>query len=148
MRSERKSSISMDRTPGAVGPGAYEAGGADLGSRSRPGFAGFASSAHRNLNQDKSTKNTTPGPGSYQVRPQDTPVQAVSSNAFRTGVARLAPSAPGSSVFCSSSVVENPAPNAYGSGGFLNRTKLQKKAPKERAYLVVGSRSMPAEGVG
>ena len=97
-------------TPGSVGPGTY--GGLKLSTGKQPNFAAFASSNARNLNQNTLTSAHTPGPGSYLTAPR-VRRRMVSSNVFKTAIARLAPSAPGSTMFRSSTIADNPGPGQY-----------------------------------
>lgn len=98
-------------TPGAVGPGTY-APGRKLSTGRQPNFAAFASSNARKLNYNTNTSAVTPGPGSY-VRAPKVSRKDVTSNVFKTTIARLAPSAPGSTTFCPSSIADNPGPGQY-----------------------------------
>lgn len=63
----------------------------------------------------KEWKNRNPGPGSYAAEPQKlfNTVEDKALNSFTTKIARLCPTAPGSSVFKSPTYVENPAPDTY-----------------------------------
>lgn len=97
-------------TPGSVGPGTY--GGRKLSVAKQPNFAAFASSNARKLNQNNYTSALTPGPGSYVKAPRVTR-KLVSNNIFKTTIARLAPSAPGSTMFRASTIADNPGPGQY-----------------------------------
>ena len=103
--------IVQHSTPTAVGPGTY-APGHKLSTSRQPNFAAFASSNARKLNQNTHTSALTPGPGSY-VRASEVSRKDVSNNVFKTSIARLAPSAPGSTVFRLSTIVDNPGPGQY-----------------------------------
>ena len=67
-----------------------------------PQRSGFGT-AHRNLNKNRSTSSETPGPGAFDLAGAAVKREAGKSNSFRSGVARLGPVAPGSSVFLPSS---------------------------------------------
>jgi len=112
-RSTRNTKVAImvqHSTPGTVGPGTY-APGRKLSCR-QPNFAAFASSNARKLNHTTNTSAVTPGPGSY-VRAPRVSRRDVSSNVFKTTIARLAPSAPGSTTFCPSTIADNPGPGQY-----------------------------------
>ena len=98
-------------TPGEIGPGSYTPR-RKLNTSKQPNFAAFASSNARKLNQNTHTSALTPGPGSY-VRASKVSRREVSSNIFKTNIARLAPSAPGSTIFRLSTIADNPGPGQY-----------------------------------
>lgn len=115
------------------GPGSYQQ--SKFVDRS-PNFAGFASSTERMPFGGKLA--STPGPGSY-VQSRRIERRKVSSSAFRTSASRLCPSAPGSTVFAESTVVEVPGPGEYH-----NSTKIMKRRPKPKtSRLLVQSRFNP-----
>ncbi|RLN96019.1 hypothetical protein BBJ28_00010460, partial [Nothophytophthora sp. Chile5] len=102
-RSKRVSAFGAGAsTPAIVAPGSYalEQATTSFGARTqRPLFSSFATSEKRNLNENKTTSAITPG--------------LTPSNAFITKISRFAPSAPGSTIFRSSSVQDNPGPGSY-----------------------------------
>ena len=112
-RAERQTDRSIMRnagTDGNVGPGSY--GVSIMASTAAPSYAGFSSSDARRLNNNKSQAAANPGPGSYLSQPYSQ-VHGCSSNAFKTSVPRLAPTAPGSTLFQESTSRENPGPGDY-----------------------------------
>jgi hypothetical protein len=140
-RSERKNGLESDRTPAGVGPASYGTEKAGAVRAPLPQRSGFGT-AHRNLNKNRSTSSETPGPGAFDLAGAAVKREAGKSNSFRSGVARLGPVAPGSSVFLPSSVVDNPGAGSYGE--ILNPYVPDKKAPKARGYIVVATRHPPA----
>ncbi|KAJ8602366.1 hypothetical protein CTAYLR_004203 [Chrysophaeum taylorii] len=108
-RNTTQSIVHASSTPGTVGPGSY-APPRSLKTSSQPNFAAFASSNARGLSQDQ--ESSTPGPGSYlAVRTVER--KPVTNNAFKTSIARMAPSAPGSTCYVESSAARNPGPGMY-----------------------------------
>jgi len=131
---------------GSVGPGTYATDRHITGKE--PNFAAFASSNDRKLNSNTNTSANTPGPGSY-VYATDIPRKSVTNNCFKTSTARLAPPHPGSTPFCSSSVVDNPGPGQYStialikSPSHLRRFKHRGKSAASRVASLTAMRFNP-----
>lgn len=114
-RSKRVSPFDVTLTPAAVGPGAYapEKSVTSFKSEMRPLYSGFAASEKRDLNANKTTSATTPGPGAYIATSGQPDSPTATSNVFATKISRFAPSAPGSTIYRPSSIQDNPGPGAY-----------------------------------
>ena len=95
----------LQATPSTVGPGAYSST-SGVG-KTRPSFAGFSTSASRKLTAVQDG-GTMPGPGAYipdaMAEIPKNVDKRFSSNNFKSKVARLAPSYPGSTAYTASSV--------------------------------------------
>ena len=107
-----------------------------------PNFAAFGSSDRRQSGQSAKSKQE-PGPGSYLEMPL-VERREVSSLAFRSGMQRLGPTAPGSTVYAESSAARNPGPGAY-----VTRREAPQKRPSQprcdaatRVLLTTGSDSL------
>ena len=118
-------------TSSHVGPGSYNhTGGVSSTGGAAKSYAGFMTSAVRpSTTGGSGGSEDYPGPGAYHLpanppaggvgRPSTAGLSGGQSNCFSTKVARFAPSAPGSTVFRPSSVVDNPGPGRYTvQGGF------------------------------
>ena len=114
-RSERRTEYWKDNTPNVVAPGTYDVPGAIPNSPSfgKGQIAPFNSIKEREVH-DK--MNNFPGPGYYQQNfsSNDNRVSSANeNNSFATKVSRFAPTAPGSTVFKTSTSFFNPGPGSY-----------------------------------
>ncbi|KAF4140539.1 Sperm-tail PG-rich repeat [Phytophthora infestans] len=142
-RSKRVSAFGADGpTPAAVAPGSYtpEQFITSFGIQARrPLFSSFATTEKRNLNENKTTSATTPGPGAYLDESRNQR-GSPPSNVFASKIARFAPSAPGSTVFSASSVQDNPGPGSYlrpsSSPPSNNQREHQHQWPRKFAHLI------------
>ncbi|KAJ1445598.1 hypothetical protein M885DRAFT_549418 [Pelagophyceae sp. CCMP2097] len=115
-------------TPSVVGPGTYAPKKlSPAAAAAQPNFAAFASSAARRLAVGGTTADT-PGPGSY-VAVRGVSRAAANANIFRSNVDRIAPCAPGSSVFLAASSATSPGPGSYAAADAF-RFKPAPKAPR------------------
>jgi len=108
-RAERNSDLSNLRTTEFAAPGRY-----DLRKpiKHTPNFCGFGNS---DTTRSKDTSSSQlPGPGAYISDPEPSFFEATNAG-FKSTSARLAPTAPGSSAFMSSTIEQNPGPGRYNS---------------------------------
>lgn len=114
-RSERKTDFWKDPTPKVVAPGTY-----DPKDKTEAGtLIGRGSTAPFNTIKEREVHNkvdNNPGPGFYKAN-YNTNENRVSTanpnNSFVTKVNRFAPTAPGSTVFKTSTSFFNPGPGSY-----------------------------------
>eukprot|EP00743_Colponemidia_sp_Colp-15_P004159 GILK01004488.1.p1 GENE.GILK01004488.1~~GILK01004488.1.p1 ORF type:complete len:602 (-),score=58.48 GILK01004488.1:151-1956(-) len=143
VRSPRNIDFQAINTPADIGPGYYEvpAGGArKLGTPSSNSYAPFMSLDEKKLNENRTTSAITPGPGSYREAPSPKPKvyeSDIPSNAFATKVPRFAPVAPGSSVYKSSTIVDNPGPGSYSTDAQWTREERRSQDSHPHPSLTV-----------
>lgn len=129
-RSERNTDFWAASTPKEVGPGTYALPITSARAASVPFSVGtLRSSSHLILNEGK------PGPGAYDpnTRRSSSP-NKIGSSSFISKQPRLAPNAPGSSVFCFPSSFKNPGPGSYEVRG--KHHKIKNKKPHVRTVVV------------
>lgn len=80
----------------------------------------FDSLQEKWLNQNQTTSRITPGPGTYLgsevlelVMPSPRVSTSLGASTLRSSVKRFAPTAPGSTVFTTSTIAKNPGPGTY-----------------------------------
>lgn len=101
-----------------VAPGSYKSL-AELAPPIKESSAPFQSLQEKVLNPIQGTARITPGPGTYvgQKLPETSGFMndslGISKVAFKSATRRLAPSAPGSTVFKASTIEDNPGPGTY-----------------------------------
>lgn len=114
-RTERKTEYWKDNTPNVVAPGSYDV---PTGVPSSPSFGKGQAVPFNSVKEreDHFKVNNFPGPGYYQKNftvNENRISTANESNSFATKVSRFAPSAPGSTVFNTSTSFFNPGPGTY-----------------------------------
>lgn len=132
-RSPRAIDFSHRSTADKVGPGTYSNTHNEVTRAFEEKGVPFQSLQEKDLCQNKNTSAITPGPGAY-IDPDDgtimgVPVGKRQTSVFKSVSRRMCPTAPGSSTFLPSTIVENPGPGSYA----LSKTwsKDKKLAPKE-----------------
>lgn len=117
-RAHRKTEFWSARTPANLGPGSYA--GSQVAS-ARDTAVKFAVKSERAVSSGPadrgfSLNDSFPGPGTYsqEVKQKDSSSRAGSSS-FANRQRRLAPNAPGATVFCYPSSFTNPGPGHYGT---------------------------------
>ena len=105
-----------------------------------PNFAGFGSSNTRRLATHEPQVSTTSraGPGSYLER-RVNEKEEVTSNVFKTNVARMGPSAPGSTAFVASSAAWTPGPGAYRTPTRPRETPTLKERETAAARVIAAT---------
>jgi len=102
-------------TEDLVAPGSYNVpldGFKTEGERPVP----FSSGVDKVCCPNLGTSGLTPGPGTYVGQPNNHhEASGLGPCSFKSKIARIGPSAPGSSVYCESTVHKNPGPGAYGT---------------------------------
>lgn len=94
-----------------VGPGSYSNTHNEVRQPLGEAPVPFLSLQERNLNANIGTSAITPGPGTYRCNPSSLSDHCPTS--LKSGVRRLGPTAPGSTVFTASTVEKNPGPGTY-----------------------------------
>ena len=124
------------------GPDAYEL--QNVGRpKSTPPYVAFHTTSNRS-DIAKGASGAGVAPGSYNIKGSvNVEIAKGKSNIFRSKSSRFAPTAPGSSVYRPSTILENPGPGNYTLSGFadkrvanINEEKLRKAAPKPRPQSV------------
>lgn len=132
LRAERKTSEFLgphDSTKPTVAPGSYEAESGIKVEMERP--VPFLSGADKVCCPNLTTSGMTPGPGAY-VAIKDSEANGIGPVAFKSKTPRIGPSAPGSTIFCSSSIEKNPGPGTYNRA---TEWELALKKPPKNAVL-------------
>ncbi|OWZ05005.1 hypothetical protein PHMEG_00022985 [Phytophthora megakarya] len=143
-RSKRMSAFGTGAsTPSTVAPGSYapEQVITSFGVHTqRPLFSSFATTEKRTLNENKTTSAITPGPGAYIGESRRHHIFS-HSNVFTTKTSRFAPSAPGSTIFRASSVLDNPGPGSYlrPTSSPPPNNQRDHQRPHKFAHLVIPS---------
>merc|ERR1719412_2496322 len=97
------------RTLETVGPGTYRNTHNEVKPTPGESVAPFLSLQEKVLNQNQTASAYTPGPGAYTAKKaNDEAPPGMGFTALRSKVARLGPSAPGSTIFTSSTIELNP----------------------------------------
>eukprot|EP00943_MAST-04B_sp_MAST-4B-sp1_P000779 g779.t1 len=124
------------------GPDAYET--QNFGRpKSTPPYVAFHTTSNRS-DIAKGVSGAGVAPGSYDIKGSVRVEKGKGkSNIFRSKSSRFAPTAPGSSVYRPSTILENPGPGNYTLSGFadkrvshINEEKLRKAAPNPRPKSV------------
>jgi len=112
-RAERQTGAGAGSTQDSVAPGTYNVNTDSIkvaGEKPVP----FASGVEKVCCPNNTTSRYTPGPGTY-VGPNSSVNEASGLGAtnFKSKSARIAPTAPGSTVYTESSICKNPGPGTY-----------------------------------
>lgn len=111
----------MTQTPGDIIAGKYHTERQAFVQGGQASFP-FTSSQDKVLNPNVGTSGMTPGPGSYvspdahalnMVEPRFGEASTMSGTTLRSTSTRLGPTAPGSTIFTTSTIVQNPGPGTY-----------------------------------
>ena len=132
-------------TPQTVGPGSYSS--SPLRKALDYTAAPFSSMTARPLSsraveETQGSVGETPGPGSYDstVRHHSTHSSNRGSNSFVTTEARMAPNAPGSTVFSYPTSARNPGPGAYNiSKPLAKKRQITRSKPHSLLFEVIGN---------
>eukprot|EP00928_Gymnodinium_smaydae_P081535 TRINITY_DN6503_c0_g1_i1.p1 TRINITY_DN6503_c0_g1~~TRINITY_DN6503_c0_g1_i1.p1 ORF type:complete len:630 (+),score=112.46 TRINITY_DN6503_c0_g1_i1:162-2051(+) len=102
------------KTLETVGPGTYANTHNEVKQAVGEAIAPFSSLQEKVLNPNLGTSAFTPGPGAYTAKKptEDDPI-GLGCASLRSKVSRLGPSAPGSTVYTSSTIELNPGPDTY-----------------------------------
>jgi len=120
--------IGTKGTNEGVAPGSYNSG-SDGFKAERERSVPFASGVDKVCCPNLTTSGYTPGPGHYVSTPRDEP-SGLGQSTFKTKVARIGPTAPGSSVFTESNLLKNPGPGNYDT---KTEWELKLKRPPRNA---------------
>lgn len=119
-RSPRAIDFSMRSTSDKVGPGTYSNTHNEVVRTAEERGVPFQSLQEKELNANKSTSAITPGPGAYIDGGESIEsvgaggvVGGKQTSVFKSTSNRMCPTAPGSSIFLPSTIVENPGPGSY-----------------------------------
>lgn len=155
-RSARKTEeflLSRQQTLDHVAPGTYE--NTHNEPKAPPGETAvpFCSLSEKVLNQNSSTSHITPGPGAFLGTdvPNGSGKKANGeeflghgATALRSGVARLGPTAPGSSIFTASTIAKNPGPGTYKPEGDLAKAIAKDPRGPVKPVLEVLDKTTPS----
>lgn len=150
-RASRNTEYWQMSTPQAVGPGSYSS--SPLRKALDYTAAPFSSMTARPLSshalaQTRGSQGETPGPGSYEaaVRYQSRS-GSKGSNSFVSAESRMAPNAPGSTVFAFPSSILNPGPGAYNlAKGLAKKKQSGREKPRPLLFeLNSGPPSIPPQ---
>jgi len=155
-RSVRRTSeylVPKHQTSDHVAPGtytnSYDAAFQPKGESAVP----FSSLQEKVLNQNRGTSALTPGPGAYVglgvpngrgLKANGEEVSGLGTTSLKSKVARLAPTAPGSSEYTVSTIEKNPGPGTYNTA-----TELMPESPKDlirptKPVLEAQDKTMPS----
>lgn len=95
-----------------VAPGTYSSTHNELNPLPGETAVPFNSLQEKTLNPNLCTSSITPGPGAYDARKQDSNNEdvGIGPTAFKSNVHRLAPTAPGSSIYLPSTIAKKSRP--------------------------------------
>lgn len=132
-----------------VAPGSYEVRSSISEAREAP--APFNTLQERFL-RTVSAMQVTPGPGAYDQKPETLDAQystegsGLSLAAFKSASRRMAPAAPGSTVFQASTIAKNPGPGTYdpSPSGSTSPRKSKELCGPLRPVLEVADRTTPS----
>ena len=115
------------------GPDAYEL--QNVGRpKSTPPYVAFHTTSNRS-DIAKGASGAGVAPGSYNIKGSvNVEIAKGKSNIFRSKSSRFAPTAPGSSVYRPSTILENPGPGNYTLSGFADKrvAKIGRASCRER----------------
>lgn len=150
-RSPRAIDFSVKATGDKVGPGTYSNTHNEVVRACEEKGVPFQSLQEKELCQNKGTSAITPGPGAYIDGSSETTIEGIKKTqmaSFKSRSKRMCPTAPGSSTFLPSTIVDNPGPGSYPIGKSWSKSSLKPKehqAPVlELAHTVP---SIPAQKV-
>jgi len=104
-----------------VGPGSYTNDYHDIKPSSGERLVPFNSLAEKKMNQNTGTSAITPGPGAYiGGKAMELADTCAGSVGIKSKSRRMAPTAPGSTLFVTSTIVQNPGPGTYKQDGFAH----------------------------
>jgi hypothetical protein len=148
-RAERKPQEYLgphENTKPGVAPGTYEAQGSIKVDVERP--VPFASGADKVCCPNLTTSGYTPGPGAYvgQISEEAAAKEAngLGCTALKSKVSRIGPSAPGSTVYTTSTIEKNPGPGTYDRA---TEWEMALKKPPKHAVLPwrqAGDKTVPS----
>jgi len=132
-RSERKCTeyFSGSTTHEKVGPGTYSNTHNEPAPPHPEKGVPFASLQEKELNHNKGTSAITPGPGAYVEPGEIVKAGADGTVNFKSRAKRMAPTAPGSSAFLPSTILQNPGPGTHDINTSWTSPKKERpdKAP-------------------
>jgi len=127
-----------------IGPGSYSNTYNEPKAPAMEAPVPFLSMQERNLNVNRGTSAITPGPGNY--RSDMTSLSQHAPTSLQSKVKRLGPTAPGSSVFTSSTIEKNPGPGTYAKAthGTLGRSQEKPLMAPTRPVLEALEKTTPS----
>lgn len=128
-------------TTGKVGPGTYSPNVPAKAESFQEHGVPFESLQEKELNVNKATSATTPGPGAYLEQGQVTKVADATGN-FKSRSKRMAPVTPGSSVFKDSTILLNPGPGTHNIK--TSWTSPPKELPSKALPVLEMSKTVPS----
>lgn len=147
----------MTETGADVCPGSYNLDSAtSIRGGGHQASYPFNSLQERVLNPNISTSGTTPGPGSYigqvvvsphRAEPAFGEASTMSGTSFRSKSARIGPTAPGSTVFSTSTILKNPGPGEYQVASEWGREGPKQLVGALRPVAEVASRDRTAPSI-
>eukprot|EP00945_MAST-04E_sp_MAST-4E-sp1_P000836 g836.t1 len=102
--------------------------------KSTPPYVAFHTTSNRSdVTAGTGASGAGVAPGTYQLKGSMSAAKAKGkSNIFRSKTSRFAPTAPGSSVYRPSTIVENPGPGNYSLSGFAERQSNYHKGQRDK----------------
>jgi hypothetical protein len=128
-------------TSGKVGPGTYANTFNEPAKSIEENGVPFESLQEKELNANKATSATTPGPGAYIDQGEIAQAGDATFN-FKSRVRRIGPVTPGSSIFKESTIFKNPGPGTHNI-----KTEWQsvtKELPEKSPPVLEMSKTVPS----